>query len=514
MLDNFIIISFLIVTFITGIRHAKGIKTIKDYALGGRNFSTAAIVATLVATWVSGSFFAITLSDTYSKGLYDLLPTICMSFHLLITAFLLIPRMGEFLGNTSIAESMGNLYGNKIRIITAIAGIAKSVGFIAIQFKVFGSLFSYFLGLSSMNAIILAAAIVIIYSAFGGIKSVTFTDVIQAFTFSIAIPIIGVVMWNKFYYADFSFANSLAEPKFNFNKVFDLQNPKLYEMIPLVLYYSIPGLSPVFCQRILIGSTVKQAQKAFIISAIIAVIFLLVFAWIPFLIFNIDANLEPSQLLAYVIDNYTYTGIRGLLVAGIVAMAMSTADSYINSCAVLFSNDICSPLNLGKNKELLISKIFTFLLGGLGIMLALVEQDLLSMVLIADSFYMPIVTIPLIFSILGFRSSTTSVLVGMGTGFLTIVAWKLFKLPANGIVCAMFINLTFLMGSHYLFKQPGGWIAIRTKTNVTKKNKTIIKNFKDKLYNFNFIAYCKKYFPTNETGQFKSHNQRLQITLE
>lgn len=42
-------------------------------------------------------------------------------------------------------------------------------------------------------------------------------------------------------------------------------------------------------------------------------------------------------------------------------MAMSTADSYINASSVLFSNDFCKPLNIGKKGnegDLLLSRIF------------------------------------------------------------------------------------------------------------------------------------------------------------
>ena len=62
-----------------------------------------------------------------------------------ITVYFLIPRMGEFLGNVSVAEAMGDIYGKEIRLITAICGILKMVGGIAVQFKVFGNIFNYFL---------------------------------------------------------------------------------------------------------------------------------------------------------------------------------------------------------------------------------------------------------------------------------------------------------------------------------------------------------------------------------
>jgi len=90
-LDIIIFIGFLIVNLIVGIAHNGKIKTISEYALGGRNFSTTALVATIVATWMSGSLFFIDLTKTYSEGLYYLIPAVCMSLALVITAYFLIP---------------------------------------------------------------------------------------------------------------------------------------------------------------------------------------------------------------------------------------------------------------------------------------------------------------------------------------------------------------------------------------------------------------------------------------
>ena len=79
-----------------------------------------------------------------------------MPFSLLITAFVFVPRMQEFLGKLSVAEVMGSLYGPDIRLVTAICGIAGNIGGLAIQFKVVGTLFHYFLGVQDSYAIILA----------------------------------------------------------------------------------------------------------------------------------------------------------------------------------------------------------------------------------------------------------------------------------------------------------------------------------------------------------------------
>lgn len=92
---------------------------------------------------------------------------------------------------------MGDLYGKSIRIITASGGLIKTIGSIAVQFKVIAKMLTLLLGFEGPWVTIMAAGIVILYSAFGGIRSVTITDIFQFITFSIFIPILALVIWNN-----------------------------------------------------------------------------------------------------------------------------------------------------------------------------------------------------------------------------------------------------------------------------------------------------------------------------
>ncbi len=68
--------------------------------------------------------------------------------------------------------------------------------------------------------------------------------------------------------------------------------------------------------------------------------------------------------------------IKGLLIIGVSAMAMSSADSFINGSAVLFGYDVKEVMNIQVN-HLVLSKLFSFVLGLFAIYLALSTNDLL-----------------------------------------------------------------------------------------------------------------------------------------
>ena len=130
------------------------------------------------------------------QGLRFVLAIIADALSFLIIAFVFIPRMGHFLGKLSVAEVMGDLYGNNIRIVTAITGFIGTIGALAIQFKIFSEVLRYCFAIPTIYSTVLSGLVVIIYSTFGGIRSVTLTDVVQIITFSLVIPIIFFVIWN------------------------------------------------------------------------------------------------------------------------------------------------------------------------------------------------------------------------------------------------------------------------------------------------------------------------------
>ena len=74
-------------------------------------------------------------------------------------------------------------------------------------------------------------------------------------------------------------------------------------------------------------------------------------------------------------------------------------------------------------------------------------------------FYMSVISVPLLLTILGFRSTTRTVLIGMAAGFLTVYLWVhlLPHVSVDSNVPGMLANLIGFVGSHYLLNEPGGW---------------------------------------------------------
>ena len=209
---------------------------------------------------------------------------------------------------------------------------------------------------------------------------------------------------------------------FDLGEVFDFSQPKAFYYLVLFFYVAIPGFGPPIFQRIAMAKDVFQVRRSFVIAAITCTFITVSICWISILIYVKQPNLASNDIVKYLVFNNAYPELKILILVSVMAMVMSTADSYINSTSVLVVHDILGPLNVKiLGNKLIESRLFSALIGIFSIVLAFREGSLMQMLIGTSSFYMPVVTVPFIMAFLGFRSTGKSVLLGMFAGFLTVV---------------------------------------------------------------------------------------------
>jgi len=526
-LDVAIFVGFLLMNLGLGLMFSRGVRTMTSYAIGDGKFSTAVIVSTIVATWVSGEFFVTIITESYNAGLMVMSIVILGNFlGLFLIGLFFTPRMAEFLGKLSIAEAMGDLYGKKVRAITALAGFVGVSGIIAVQLKIAGTLFEYALGVPITYGIILSGIAITLYSSLGGIKSVSFTDVIQFFMFGVMIPTVAYFLFGQIPDNQMIIDTINNNPLFDVSAVFSFSNPQIYYWISVFLWICIPEFNPAIFQRVAMARDVGQAKMSFVIASFLVPFLGAIICWIGILMLTIYPDIDGNDILKLFVTEYNWVmGFKGLLLAGIMAMVMSTVDSYINSTSVLVMHDLREALDIklrrgsmlaqmlaklkldikNTESELFATRICSMVIGLVSIVFAMRGGSFLELFIWASMCYMPIVTIPFMMSIFGFRSSSSSVLAGMISGFTAVVVWEFFFKDSfygiAGLVPGMLANLIGLFAYHYLFKQPGGWVGIKNQEQFTEHKAQ--KNRQWKLFwrNMtlaNFFDSLKKNMPQNE----------------
>jgi Na+/proline symporter/signal transduction histidine kinase len=462
-IDVVLVVAYLGFTLYTGLGYGKGIKTLEAFALGSRNFSTGALAATITATYISGSSFLIGITYGYLDGLLKFFSSLAVVVNMLVIVHIFIPRMSEFLGDVSIATAMRRLFGNKVGIIIGIFASSIPAGMIAMQLKILSSTFVYFFpGTDATIAVIVFALVMVIYSMSGGIRAVIITDILQFITFMMVIPCIGIAVWSQL----------VANPEIDaaaeiYNHAAALKSVSGNDYLTLYLLVLVPGFSQTFFQRIAASKNVTQAADAYKYSAYIYAIYVFVAALIGMMLFVYQPGLQKEEIFPFMLDQFTFPGLKGLTFIAIIAMAMSTADSHLNSFAVLFSRDICKQLGYFKSDqdELKLARFSTLIIGSIATVFAIHFKDFIQLLLFAANFYDPVVTPAFLLAIMGFRSSSRAVLIGIFSGLTTVICWKIAQLFIPHIltmdslfpgICA---NLISYLSAHYLLGEPGGWVG-------------------------------------------------------
>lgn len=458
IIDQIIIVLFFVWVFYLGSQNIRKIESINVFAVGRRSFSTFNLFATIVATKVSGSMFFVDLSGIYFDGLKYFLPGLGMAVCLVIIGLFIAPRVKKFLGQTSIAEVIRKEYGEDVGSIIALAGFIGISGNIAIQFKIFGEIGHHFFGISHQSSLIIMSSIVIFYTVFGGIQSVVKTDVIQLICFCIALPITGAIFFYIFYTQDH--INILTVDKFNITKFIYEKDFNWVSMLYLTIYFTIPTISPTEFQRLTMSFSIAQVKASHLYSAFAFFIVSIIIAAFPLGLFVLDQNLKDNQLIDTLLNQINHIPfLKVILALGIISMAMSTADSFLNIGGILISNDFYFFKKYHDEQKLQNARICVIILGIIAIILALSKKNLLSIVLLSNAFYMPIATPIILALIFGFKTTSRCALISIGSAFLYVIIFKIILNPDFNIIPpAMLLNVVVLFSTHYIIEK---WELLR-----------------------------------------------------
>ena len=466
-IDLVLFTTFLGANLVLGLISGRRVTSFRSYAVGDKNFSTATLTSTVIATWIGGGSMFYILKGIYTTGWDFFIALSGASICLLLTGQVLAVRMGEFLDKYTVAEAMGDLFGKTVRVIAGFSGIAAGIGDLAMQFKVMGKILAFLFDLQTITATVIAASIVILYSAFGGVRSVTITDVFQFITFAIFVPVLSLIIWNNIKAPDRVVETLTTNPIFSLPET--VSSPAFVGTLTLFSFYLVPSLRPYIFQRIAMARDLQQARAAFTYAAGVHFLIMVTLGWISVLLVADNANLDVNNLPLQLISRYAYPGLKGLIAVGISAMAMSTADSILNSISVILVHDIVKSTKTSLTTSITPIRVTAILFGVAALLLGFCFNDLLGLVLRTSSFYMPIVAVPFLLAIFGFRSSQRAVLIGILGGVGMMFVWQEYfaHTGIHDLMPSVFANLVFYMGSHYLLREKGGWVGIKKSSHMS-----------------------------------------------
>lgn len=446
MIDIIIVFSYLVILLLVGILQRSRLKGFKSFSRVGSKFqvSKLVLVATIFASSIGGGTTfgiaekAFAGNIAYSYGLFLAIP-----IDILIAVYI-IPRIIKHYGAETVGDIMHVYYGNTGRYITGLSAILVSIGLIAAQISVSGRIFEYILQIDYIWGVIISYAIIVIYTTIGGLRSVLFANQLQFFAILLAIPVISIF---GLYQIGFdNFINTIPSYKISFS-----ENPDLVSMtIAATLGFTVMNLFPTFIQRALINKDHQATSKAIYIKSVIYAFFLIFVTINGLIAFIKYPEVKASLALPYLIDHMIPAGIQGLVVVGLLAAVMSTADSDLNITSVTIVKDFLSPIFNIKNQTrmLIIARIVNVAIGSLAIIIALSFSQVVDLVIFIAGFWGPIVIVPLIMALFGKVITHIGMAISCAAGATSFIMWEQFfaqDYSFKGVFIGTMVNLIVFM---------------------------------------------------------------------
>ena len=361
-----------------------------------------AVLGSIVATEVSAATFLATPGVGYGENMNYLQFGIGSLLARLLIAFVFV---GAFyaVNSLTIYDYLDKRFGGGTRYTATAFFIVTRLLASAVRLMIAVTGISLILNAPFWICLSVFTLVAIIYSGSGGIKGIIWTDVLQAVIFiSCGLVLVGYVAhsigWSTI------FETGAAAGRFEIFR-FDsegagtwawLNDSKFFWIAVMFGFLSTAaafGTDQDMTQRILTCRDVKAARRSVILSGFISIPIAGLFLFVGVALFAYfqvygEAGL-PGTVLAdgshkviadkvfpHFIASELPAGLRGLLLVGVLAAAMSSLDSTMGALSSSALVDLYRPLlrkDLGEKQGLLVSRLLVF---AFGLILALIAYAL------------------------------------------------------------------------------------------------------------------------------------------
>lgn len=360
-LDWVIVASYGIGMLGIGVYFSLRTKNTEDYLLGGRKMSPWGLGLSLFATMLSAISYLGFPGEMIQHG-----PTLiigkllCYPFVALVVGWLFIPFLMR-LKITSAYAMLEERLGLAVRMLgSTMFLIARLMWMGMIIFATSDKVLVPLLGLSASATpylCLILAGITIIYTSMGGLRAVVLTDVIQSgILFLGAFLTIGLVTYHMGGFSEWWPQSWPAEwPEIQWWDYSAENRRTVFAacLATFIWYVCTTGSDQMAIQRYQATESVRQARKMLCFSltasatatALVSIVGIALFAYCKtdpsFLGGTPLAGTDADRIFPMFIAGALPPGVTGLVMAGLLAAAMSSLSSGVNaSCSVIVSDFI------------------------------------------------------------------------------------------------------------------------------------------------------------------------------
>ena len=458
-----VMISYMAFIVLWGIYQGRKVKNSSDFAIAGRNLPGWVAALSERATGESSWALLGLPGAAYATGLMEIWTAIGCVFGIIFAWIFLAWRLREEAAKYKtdtftdyIAQKHGEV-GKWIRVVGSVTIVFFFFFYVGAQFLGGGKTLENLFGIDKTIGMLIVVLLVVPYTIYGGFRSVTYTDVIQAVVMIITLiiaPIAGII-YIKNQPDGLIYANTISEALSKAGESYStmvggavvIEGSKLSSFLNSIFpnslklikglgtgmiiasafswFFGYLGGQPQLSMRFMAISNTKNAKQARNIGVawtVIAYIGALMIGWIGIAIFGPTGLKDQETVMPEVLTKLFNPFIAGILITGVLAAIISTANSLLILSATELSENIVKPLvKHDRKKSLFHSRLITATLSFVALILAyFISSDL-------------------IYAIVGF------VWAGIGSTFSVVIMLTLFwkRYHGRAVILTILTGLTF-----------------------------------------------------------------------
>ncbi|MBR0412451.1 MAG: sodium/proline symporter [Eubacterium sp.] len=468
------IVVYLAVVAIIGVIYSKRTKNVGDFYLGGRKLGPLVTAMSAEASDMSSWLLMGLPGVAYLTGVADAGWTaiglaVGTYFNWLIVAKKL-RHYSANIGAITVPDYFSRRYKDEKNVLMALAAVVIIVFFVpytASGFAACGKLFGTLFGVDYHVAMVISAIIIVGYTSLGGFNAASTTDFIQSIIMSIALVIVLGYGVSKAGGMGAVIENSKALPGYlgMFN-TYDPETGKAVDHSALTIFSTMAwGLGYFGMPHILLRFMAIENPDKIKLSRRVATVWVVISMAVAVLIGivglgMVKANslgaLEDSETIIVQIANLLASHgilpalIAGVILAGILASTMSTADSQLLAASSSASENIIGGLfkvKLSETSQMVVARVTLIAISIIGVVIAWnKDSSVFKIVSFAWAGFGAAFGPVMLLSLFWKRSNKYGAIAGMLAGGVMIFAWKFGIAKLGGAFAIYELLPAFIIG--------------------------------------------------------------------
>lgn len=348
-IDLTVIIAYGLILLGMGFYFFKKSKSSEQFMVAGKSIPAWAAGLAVMSTYTSSVSYIAVPGKAFDDNWH---PLIFALTAIPVTWFVTSYVIPHYRKNriVSVYSYLEEKIGGWGRLYAAFSFLLFMVGRVAVILYLSSLLLTSFVNANIGTVIILVGIVTIIYTLMGGMEAVIWTDVMQSIIMIGGIFFVGYLLTSEV----FAEPENLIQKAFDNNKFslgdsnFSLGSRTVWVMVIYGITENVRNLiaDQNYTQKYSSVATEKEAKKSVWIAMLIYLPLTAIFLYIGTALFSYyggeshilnEAITKGDEVFPYFIATELPAGIKGLMIAAIMAASMSTVDSALNSSAtVLF----------------------------------------------------------------------------------------------------------------------------------------------------------------------------------